>query len=70
MRPADPPRLHEVALDLRVFGFAAAAALIAGPLADVAPALQAERAPLASALADVGRTATAATGRLRQRRQG
>jgi hypothetical protein len=54
LRPAELPRLDEITLDLRVLGFAAAAAVVAGLVAAIAPALQAARAPLAAALNEEG----------------
>jgi putative ABC transport system permease protein len=64
-----PPalRLEHFALDVRVFGFALAAALIAGVLSGVAPALRFTRPGLESVLRESGRSRVAgrAEGRAR-----
>lgn len=48
--PAGIPRLHEVSLDLSVFAFALAGAMITGILVGIAPAIEAARANLAESL--------------------
>jgi putative ABC transport system permease protein len=48
--PADIPRLHEVSLDLMVFAFALAGALVTGILVGLGPAVDAARANLAESL--------------------
>ncbi len=63
--PANLPRLQAVAIDFRVLGFAAAAALISAAIFGVAPALRASRFQLVDALRDSGRAAGLGGGRLR-----
>jgi len=55
----------EPILDWRVLLFMAAAALLAGTLAGVAPALQSSRVDLSAALKDAGRSITSGRSRLR-----
>jgi predicted permease len=55
----------EPILDWRVLLFMAAAALLAGSLAGVAPALHSSRVDLSAALKDAGRSITSGHGRLR-----
>lgn len=52
--PADLPRLHEAALDLRVLAFVAAVTLLAGILFGLAPALGATRVNCAESLREGG----------------
>jgi putative ABC transport system permease protein len=63
--PANLPRLQTVAIDFRVLGFAAAAALVSAAIFGVAPALRASRFQLVDALRDSGRSAGLGGGRLR-----
>ena len=63
--PEALPRISTVALDLRVLGVAAAAALVTGLLFGLAPALQLSRSGTAIALRDGSRSATAGGTRLR-----
>jgi putative ABC transport system permease protein len=57
--PADLPRIAEVQVDLRVFGFAFAVALVAGLVAGLVPALAVTRADLTLALKEDARRAIA-----------
>jgi putative ABC transport system permease protein len=52
--PLGIPRLDEVALDLRVFGFTLAIALVTGVLFGLAPALSATRRNLSGAIQETG----------------
>jgi putative ABC transport system permease protein len=52
--PADVPRLHEVRVDGRVAGFAAALALIVSAIAGIVPAVQGGRAPVFASLQEGG----------------
>ncbi len=63
--PSDLPRLHELALNPRVFVFALAASLLTGLLFGVAPAWRSSRLDPATALRDHSRASTA--GRSRNR---
>jgi putative ABC transport system permease protein len=63
--PANLPRLQTVAIDFRVLGFAAVAALVSAAIFGVAPALRASRFHLVDALRDSGRAAGLGGGRLR-----
>ena len=65
MGPANLPRLQTVSLDLRVLGFAAAAALVSAAIFGLAPALRASKFQLVDALRQSGRTAGLGAGRLR-----
>ena len=65
MGPANLPRLQAVAIDFRVLGFAAAAALVSAAIFGVAPALRASRFQLVDALRQSGRAAGLGGGRLR-----
>jgi predicted permease len=56
--PATLPRLHEIAVDGRAFGFAAAASVLSGLLFGVLPALRYTRSEIAGALHAGGRTAS------------
>src|SRR6185503_2671523 len=53
--PENLPRIEEVAVDLRVLGFAVAVALATGLLFGLAPALRASRPDLSGTLKDAGR---------------
>ena len=64
MTPPGTPRLDEVAIDLRVLGFAAALSIVTGVLFGLVPAAQLARTRLTSALRDGERT-TAARHRMR-----
>lgn len=64
--PPGTPRLGEIAIDLRVFGFAALLALVTGLLFGLAPALQQSRLAMAQTLRESGRGATGAGHRLRR----
>lgn len=57
--PGGIARVDEIAIDLRVLGFAAGAAVATGLFFGLAPARQASRTPLAESLKDAARAATA-----------
>jgi predicted permease len=63
--PASLPRISTVALDLRVLGVTALAAIVTGLLFGLVPAVQSSRPRLAGALREGGRGATAGRARLR-----
>jgi putative ABC transport system permease protein len=65
--PGDVPRIHEVALDLRVVAFTLGVSLATGLLFGLAPALHGSRAGLASALKEGGRGSSSGRGRSRTR---
>jgi putative ABC transport system permease protein len=65
MGPANLPRLQNVAIDFRVLGFAAAAALTSALLFGLLPALRASRLNLVDSLRQGGRSAGLSSGRLR-----
>jgi putative ABC transport system permease protein len=58
LRPANVPRVDEVALEPTVLGFSAALALLSGVFFGLAPALQFARPQLTAALNDGGRSGT------------
>ncbi|CAN5800421.1 ABC transporter permease [soil metagenome] len=65
--PESAPRVSEIGLDLRVFGFAALLTLVTGLLFGLVPAIQASRGGAAHSLKDGARGAAAGGGRrLRQ----
>jgi len=64
--PGSMPRQQDVSLDIRVFGFAAVATLIAGLTTGLVPAVQLVRNSLSSAFQD-GSKATEGSGRKRVR---
>ncbi|HEX9670255.1 MAG TPA: ADOP family duplicated permease, partial [Thermoanaerobaculia bacterium] len=68
LAPPGVPRIEEIGMSLPVFGFTLAAALAAGLLFGLAPALQASRPDLTGALkaGTGGSGTTAAAGRLRR----
>ena len=57
--PADTPRLASIAIDWRVMGFAGAAAILAGLILGVVPALQASRVNLIESLKTQTRNSSA-----------
>jgi putative ABC transport system permease protein len=57
--PASVPRLAQVAIDLRLFGFTLAISLATGILFGMAPAMQGARSPLSVALNEGGRGGSA-----------
>lgn len=61
--PGNAPRVNEIALDGRVFGFAAALTFITGMLFGIAPALQSSRAGVTESLKDGARGSSASAGR-------
>jgi hypothetical protein len=63
--PADIPRLHEVALNLRVASFAAVLALLVTAVGNAVPTFRASRTPIAGALKDGVAVSAGASGRLR-----
>jgi putative ABC transport system permease protein len=63
--PADIPRLHEVALNLRVASFAAVLALLVIAVGNAVPTFRASRTPIAGALKDGVAVTAGASGRLR-----
>ena len=65
--PGSLPRQQDVSLDVRVFGAAALATLIAGVATGLVPALQLSRSGLSSAFQDGARGATEGPGRKRVR---
>ena len=65
--PGSLPRQQDVSLDVRVFGVAALATLIAGVATGLVPALQLARPGINSAFQDGARGATEGTGRKRMR---
>jgi len=64
--PLKIPRAHEITLDARVLGFAAAVSVLAAILAGVVPALQLSRTDLQPTLKEGGRDSRVASGRLRR----
>ena len=65
--PGSLPRQQDVGLDVRVFGIAAIATLIAGLTTGLVPALQLVRTSISSAFQDGSRGATDGSGRKRVR---
>jgi putative ABC transport system permease protein len=65
MAPRDLPRAAEIALDLRVLGFAVLLAVVTVSLFGLAPALQLSRAPFSHALREGGRGSTGGRHRAR-----
>ena len=65
--PGSLPRQQDVGLDVRVFGIAAIATLIAGLVTGLVPALQLVRTSISSAFQDGSRGATEGSGRKRVR---
>jgi predicted permease len=65
--PADMPRIKEVTIDGRVFGFTVAVSLLTGVVFGLVPALQASRPNLNEMLKEGGRSAIAGSGRQRTR---
>jgi ABC-type antimicrobial peptide transport system permease subunit len=63
--PADIPRLHEVAMNLRVASFAAVLALLVTAVGNAVPTFRASRTPIAGALKDGVAVSAGASGRLR-----
>jgi predicted permease len=63
--PSDLPRLNELALNARVFGFSLAASLVTGVLFGVFPAWRSSRLDPALALNDSTRSSTASRGQNR-----
>jgi predicted permease len=63
--PSDIPRLHEVALNLRVASFAAVLALVVTAVGNAVPTFRASRTPIAGALKDGVAISASASGRLR-----
>ncbi|HJR61894.1 MAG TPA: ABC transporter permease [Vicinamibacterales bacterium] len=64
---AGVPRLDELTIDTRVFGFALATAILSGLFFGLVPALQASRPQIAETLKDASRGASAGAGRQRLR---
>ena len=63
--PAHIPRLHEVALNVRVASFAAVLALLVTAVGNAVPTFRASRTPIAGALKDGAAVSARASGRLR-----
>jgi predicted permease len=63
--PANIPRLHEVALNLRVASFAVVLALLVTAVGNAVPTFRASRTPIAGALKDGAALSARASGRLR-----
>jgi putative ABC transport system permease protein len=63
--PADIPRLHEVAMNVRVASFAAVLALVVTAVGNAVPMFRASRTPIAGALKDGVAVSPSASGRLR-----
>ena len=63
--PSNLPRLHEVALDLRVFAFALGVAVLTGIIFGLPPAFAATREGLVESLRERGPAAAAPSARLR-----
>ena len=63
--PADTPRVDEIGIDLRVFGFTLGVTLLAGVLFGLFPALQTSRPNLNEMLKDSGRHGAETGGRNR-----
>jgi predicted permease len=63
--PSNLPRLHEVTLDLRVFGFALGVACLTGIIFGLPPAFAATREGLIESLRERGPAAAASSSRLR-----
>ncbi|HKN84541.1 MAG TPA: ABC transporter permease, partial [Pyrinomonadaceae bacterium] len=66
-KPENLPRLSEIGVDGRVFGFTLGVSILTGLVFGLAPAWTASRAAVGDALKDVGRSATAGSGRQRLR---
>jgi len=65
LKPENLPRLKEINVDLRVFGFTLGVSILTGLIFGLLPALTASRAAAGEGLKEGGRTAT--TGRAQQR---
>jgi putative ABC transport system permease protein len=68
LRPANVPRVDEVALDPGVLAFTAAISMAAAVVSGTAPALQLARPHLSGVLSDGGRTGSQGRGRRKARR--
>ncbi len=65
--PANLPRLHEISLDLRTFGFTLLLSVLSGLLLGLAPAFRYAGPRISSALRSAGRTASVSRERHRAR---
>ncbi len=65
LKPANLPRVENIALDARVLGFTFAVALLTGVIFGIFPAWQATRVKISSALAAGGRRTAGGSSRLR-----
>ena len=65
LAPSDIPRLHEVAMNLRVASFAAVLVLLVTAIGNAVPTLRASRTRIADALKDGAAVSAGASGRLR-----
>jgi putative ABC transport system permease protein len=63
--PADIPRLHEVAMNVRVASFAAVLAAVVTAVGNAVPTFRGSRTPIAAALKDGVAVSPSASGRLR-----
>ena len=63
--PAGIPRLHEVAMNVRVASFAAVLALVVTAVGNAVPTVRASRTPIADALKDGAAMSVSASGRMR-----
>ena len=63
LAPANAPRVSEIGLDPRVFGFAAGLTLVTGLLFGLVPAIQAARSGMAGSLKDGARGSSGTAGR-------
>jgi putative ABC transport system permease protein len=63
LAPTSAPRVSEIALDLRVFGFAALLTIATGVVFGLVPAIQSSRADVTHALKDAARGGAASAGR-------
>jgi len=68
LKPENLPRLQEINVDLRVFGFTFGVSVLTGLIFGLLPALTASRSATGESLKEGGRTAT--TGRAQQRVRG